>query len=165
MYGLDNALWLKYQRLQRKALDYLKLTSDDNPILNFDECLTDTLEKWKFLAQWTAYFKTKKVSELRPKQSFRMIYQLVEDDEPLCYEAILYKGTTKTEDACAVCPLYQLNGINCYKKGGIKEIVARPLKTLEGLFLPFTMVKLLRRIKRGDVINGMEYMSGVGHVQ
>ena len=151
MYGLPQDLWYKYQGLYRMNQDYLDLAHvHDGSPLDFEKCLEDTMEKWKFLVKWTSFYQTKSPSLLKTKPSFHVVKNLIKWDEALCFE-VLFLPLTEGH-SCQRCPLYQLNGKKCHEPGSLKEALIRPLATNVGLFQPFEMVKFLNKIRKGSQI-------------
>lgn len=157
MYGLSSELWSKFQELYKMNQDYLELPySHGGGALDFEKCLEDTMERWKFLVKWTGFYNTKLGSELKAKPSFHVVKHIILSDEPLCFEVLflpLIEG-----HSCFRCPLYQLNGKKCHEAGSLKETIVRPIRTRIGTFKPFEMVKVLNKLKKGSQIESIEVL-------
>lgn len=155
MYGLSTELWQKYQDLYQMNQDYMDLVDvhEDGP-LDFDKCLKDTMEKWKFLVKWVGFYQTRYVSELKTKASFHIVKNLILFDEPLCFEILFLPEIGG--HSCMRCPLYKLNGKKCHEPGSFKETVIRPIHTRIGMFQPFEMVKFLNKLRKGSQIKSIE---------
>lgn len=155
MYGLPKDLWYKYQDLYRMGQDYLELPhSHGGEPLDFDKCLEDAMEKWKFLVKWTSFNHTKLVSELKMRPSFHVVKSLILADEPLCFEVLFLPLVDG--HSCIRCPLYNINGKKCHESGSLKETIVRPIRTKIGTFKPFEMVKFLNKIRKGSQIKSIE---------
>ena len=156
-YGMPPDLWIKFQKLQQMNHDYLELPARKSLVepLDYKKVLQDTLFKWKTLTQWTNAMQSGHPDTLRNKPSFRMVLKETLADEPLCFES-LYHPTIR--EFCLSCPFYWITGRSCGNDGSFKSAVVRPLTEGKGIFRPFTVCKLILRVRNNTPIDEVEVL-------
>lgn len=144
--GLTMEEYNEYIALMEMHRHYSKMVITSTSQLDFKKAMDDTLRRWEFVARWSLRMVSKSVSVLKARPESARITEVMNLDEPLCFEDLLCK---KSEQCCTCCPLWHLTGFPCNKPQSIKYNVIKNWRKGEGFFYPQLFTALLRKLKSG----------------
>lgn len=138
---------------------YSAIVSDDDTQIDFKKALDDTLRRWEFVTSWSYRMLSKNVKVLKARPEAPRITEIMNLDEPLCFEDMV---CNKTEQRCACCPLWHITGFPCEKPRSIKYNVLKAWRKGEGVFYPHLFTAMLRKLKWGHPLYNydLEFFTG-----
>ena len=122
-------------------------------IVTFEKALDDTIRRWTFVSDWAHRNFTQSPEVLKGLNGASRVQQIMEFDEPLCFDDLINGGT---RPVCESCPLWHLTGKTCGKPGSIKSSVLYPWYSGVGFFYPSNLIRMLKKIKEDKPILKIE---------
>jgi hypothetical protein len=122
--------------------------------INFKKAMEDTLRRWEFVTGWTSRQITKTVTVLKARPEAPRITEIMNLDEPLCFDDIVCE---KVEQRCACCPLWHITGKPCEKPGSLKYNMLQSWNNGTGFFYPHLFTSILRKLKFGHVLYSYDF--------
>ena len=139
--------YAEYQVILQDHQYYSSIYFDDFSRVSFKKALEDTLKKWEFVTKWVTRWDKKSVKDLKERPESPRITEIMNLDEPLCFEDLICQ---KREQRCACCPLWHITGYPCEDPKSAKYNLLKDWRAGEGYFHPHLFATVLRKLKYGN---------------